>query len=74
MEKALELQKQIRQNADEYRDFVKDLTRWEDKVKNDDKNLQTERRIEEKVEGYYDYFFFFWLYFFSFHTYYNGEI
>lgn len=54
MEKALELQKQIRQNADEYRDFVKDLTRWEDKVKNDDKNLQTERRIEEKVEGYCD--------------------
>ena len=49
MEKAAQLQNQVRQNSTELTDFLKDLTRWEEKVKHEDKNLKTARKLEENV-------------------------
>jgi len=49
MNKAAELQNQVKQNNVDLTDFLKDLTRWEEKVKNDDKNLKSERSLEEKL-------------------------
>jgi len=39
----------VKQNNVDLTDFLKDLTRWEEKVKNDDKNLKSERNLEEKL-------------------------
>jgi len=39
-EKAFELQRQVRQNAREYENSVKDLYSWEQDIKNKEKELQ----------------------------------
>jgi len=39
-EKAFELQRQVRQNAKEYENSVKDLYSWEQDIKNKEKELQ----------------------------------
>jgi len=49
MEKAALLQNQIRENSTDLNDFLKDLTRWEKKVKDEDRNLKTERSLESKI-------------------------
>lgn len=49
MEKAVQLQNQIRENTTELSDFLQDLTRWEGKIKDEDKNLKTERALESKL-------------------------
>jgi len=47
--KALELQQMIKTNNNEYADYLKDLNRWQEEVKKEDQNLQTEKRFEEKL-------------------------
>lgn len=49
MNKAAHLQTQVKQNNADLTDFLKDLTRWEEKVKHEDKNLKSERELEEKL-------------------------
>jgi len=53
MEKAANIQMQIRQNNNELTDFLQDLNRWEEKIKHDDEELRISRRIDEKVHIYY---------------------
>ena len=47
--KAVEMQQKIKENSDELKDFLRDLNRWEDKIKKEDEYLKTSRRIDEKV-------------------------
>lgn len=47
--KAVELQMQIRQNAEELQDFVKDLENWEKDIKETDYNLKQQSGVSEKV-------------------------
>ena len=47
--KAAQLQQQIRENSNDLTDFLKDLGRWEDSIKNEDQNLKSNRRLEEEV-------------------------
>ncbi|XP_057308946.1 RNA polymerase II-associated protein 3-like [Hydractinia symbiolongicarpus] len=47
--KAAAIQMQIRENSDELNDFLKDLNRWEEDIRNEDRNLKTSRRLEEKL-------------------------
>jgi len=49
MNKAAQLQNQVKQNNTDLTDFLKDLTRWEEQVKDEDNNLKSERRLEEKL-------------------------
>lgn len=49
--KAIELQLQIRQNAEELQDFVKDLESWEKDVKEKDFDLRRHSGILEKVNS-----------------------
>ncbi|KAJ7329764.1 hypothetical protein JRQ81_015938 [Phrynocephalus forsythii] len=46
--KAVELQMQIRQNAEELQDFVKDLENWEKDIKETDYNLRQQSGVSEK--------------------------
>lgn len=47
--KAIELQLQIRQNAEELQDFVKDLESWEKDIKEKDHDLRHQSGTAEKV-------------------------
>ncbi|XP_020651183.3 RNA polymerase II-associated protein 3 [Pogona vitticeps] len=46
--KAVELQMQIRQNAEELQDFVKELENWEKDIKEKDYNLRQQSGVPEK--------------------------
>ena len=46
-EKALNLQKQIRENAQDLGDFLSDLNRWEKEMKKDDEELKRSAQIEQ---------------------------
>lgn len=49
MEKAVEIQRKIKENSNELNDFLQDLTRWEEKIKKEDENLKTSRRIDQNL-------------------------
>lgn len=49
MEKTVEMQRKIKENSNELNDFLQDLTRWEGKIKKEDENLKTSRRIDENL-------------------------
>ena len=46
-EKALNLQKQIRENAQDLGDFLSDLNKWEKDIKKDDEELKRSAQIEQ---------------------------
>ena len=46
-EKALNLQQQIRENAQELGDFLNDLNKWEDEIKQKDDDLKKSAKIDE---------------------------
>eukprot|EP00058_Branchiostoma_floridae_P009034 XP_002594522.1 hypothetical protein BRAFLDRAFT_124991 [Branchiostoma floridae] len=48
-DKALEIQMQVRQNASEMQDFLKDLDSWEDDIKKKDEALKTQKEGHEPV-------------------------
>ncbi|CAH1266025.1 RPAP3 [Branchiostoma lanceolatum] len=48
-DKALEIQMQVRQNASEMQDFLKDLDSWEDDIKKKDEQLKTQKEGHEPV-------------------------
>ena len=48
-EKAMELQFQVRQNAAELNDFLKDLGDWETEIKRKDEQLQNSRIVNQQV-------------------------
>ncbi|XP_019634974.1 PREDICTED: RNA polymerase II-associated protein 3-like [Branchiostoma belcheri] len=48
-DKALEIQMQVRQNASEMQDFLKDLDDWEDDIKKKDEQLKTQQGGHEPV-------------------------
>ncbi|XP_077984875.1 RNA polymerase II-associated protein 3-like [Glandiceps talaboti] len=52
MEKALELQNQVRNNAAEIQDFLKDMDNWESNIKKKDDKLQKQKHgvVEEEKE------------------------
>ena len=49
MDKVAKLQMQIKENSSELTDFLQDLTRWEENIKQEDQELRTSRRIDEQV-------------------------
>ena len=49
MDKVAKLQMQIKENSNELNDFLQDLTKWEENIKQEDEQLRTTRRIDEKV-------------------------
>ena len=48
-DKAMQLQFQVRQNASEVNDFLKDLGDWETEIKRKDEQLQKSRVINNQV-------------------------
>ena len=49
MADALEVQLNVRQNAEELQDILQDLNKWEDEVKEKDSELRSSRIINKKV-------------------------
>ena len=49
MADALQLQLNVRQNAEELQDILQDLNKWEDEVKAKDNDLRSSRIINKKV-------------------------
>ena len=49
MADALQLQLNVRQNAEELQDILQDLNKWEDEVKEKDNDLRSSRIINKKV-------------------------
>ena len=49
MADALEVQLNVRQNAEELQDILQDLNKWEDEVKEKDNELRSSRIINKKV-------------------------
>lgn len=47
--KALELQLQVKQNAEELQDFVRDLENWEKDIRQKDLELQRQSGVPEEV-------------------------
>lgn len=52
MDKVAKLQMQIKENSHELTDFLQDLTRWEENIKQEDEELRTSRRIDEQVSNF----------------------
>ena len=47
VDKALNLQKQIRENAQDLGDFLSDLNKWEKDIKKNDEDLKRSAQIEQ---------------------------
>lgn len=51
--KAIELQLQVKQNAEELQDFMRDLEHWENDIKQKDLELRRQSGVPEEVnEGF----------------------
>ena len=55
MADALQLQLNVRQNAEELQDILQDLNKWEDEVKAKDNDLRSSRIINKKVRRIFSF-------------------